>query len=498
MKWPGRFEWKILAVVGLAAALAVGTAGYALRFALRAFVTYWQQERFAEDPGSRAAEVFRLYFSERKETFRRKTQEIASQPPPRLADLAGVEGLMRARLFEGRQVIDAWQAPPETLERLAEAPSNLEEVPTGPGAPPGQDPRALELTFGIPAAMYRGYNDLTRMLDLERQREDAYEAFVSTYTRQYVILVVVLMAVVPFFGLFFARRATRRVARLLDAAQRVGQGDLSVRLSPAGRDELDELARGFDGMVEELGEARARLAYLQKVAAWQEVARRLAHEIKNPLTPIQLAVQELASKYRGDDPTYRRLLDTAVEILKEEITGLRRLVEDFSAFAKLPKVDPKPLDLGEFLREFEQRHPEWKSVLEVAAPVGRVMAPCDRSLFARVLANLVENAVQAGEEGGIPPKVRLAVHTDAPRRRAVIVVDDNGPGVSSSDRHRVFDPYVTSKKEGTGLGLSIVRKIVIDHGGDIFVSSTPSPLGGARFTVEIPTEAQPPRSELEG
>ena len=111
----------------------------------------------------------------------------------------------------------------------------------------------------------------------------------------------------PSSGLVVARRATGRVAALRDAARRVGEGDLSVRVAPRGNDELDELARAFDCMVAELGDARSRLGYLQKVSAWQEVARRLAHEIKNPLTPIQLAVQELGSKYRGDDPEYRRL-----------------------------------------------------------------------------------------------------------------------------------------------------------------------------------------------
>ena len=154
------------------------------------------------------------------------------------------------------------------------------------------------------------------------------------------------------------------MAALRDAAQRVGAGDLSVRVAPRGNDELDELARAFDVMVAELGDARSRLGYLQKVSAWQEVARRLAHEIKNPLTPIQLAVQELASKYRGDDPEYRRLLATAQEILNEEVGAIRRLVDDFSAFAKLPKVEPAPVDLGAGRRGLRARPPRVAGVPE--------------------------------------------------------------------------------------------------------------------------------------
>jgi nitrogen fixation/metabolism regulation signal transduction histidine kinase len=238
-------------------------------------------------------------------------------------------------------------------------------------------------------------------------------------------------------------------------------------------------------MVAELSEARSRLVYLQKVSAWQEVARRLAHEIKNPLTPIQLAVQELASKYRGGDPAYERLLETAQEILNEEVGAIRRLVDDFSAFAKLPKVEPLPVDLGQVVDDFARAHPEWQEALHVDrhAPVE---ALCDRMLVRRVLANLVENAVQAATAAGKKPVVRLAVALDASGRAACLTVDDNGPGVEAPSRDRIFDPYVTTKEHGTGLGLAIVRKIVLDHGGDIRLTDAPAPLGGARFVVTLP------------
>jgi two-component system, NtrC family, nitrogen regulation sensor histidine kinase NtrY len=493
MRLPGRFEWKILAVVLLVAALSAGTAGYALRFALRGVAGWWEHERSGPDPGGQAAEVFRAYFAARKDEFRRRADALAANPPARLADLASHDDLLRARLLEGDTVIEQWPAeevPPEIRARTREAPPLLAELP---GVGPEGRARKLELTFGIPAEMYDRFVDLTTALDAERRREQAYEAIFSRYLRDYFLFVVGLLAVVPFIGLYFARRATLRLARLRDAAQRVGEGDLTVRLAPSGRDELDDLARAFDGMVEELGDTRSRLEYLQKVSAWQEVARRLAHEIKNPLTPIQLAVQELAIKYQGDDPSYRRLLDTAVEILKEEITDLRRLVEDFSAFAKLPKVEPVPVDLGAFLSDFVRHHPEWQSYLEVVPPPTPLHAACDRTLFGRVLNNLVENAVQASQGAGTAPRVRLSAEARPARGRAVLVVEDNGPGVNAADRQRIFDPYITTKPQGTGLGLAIVRKIVIDHGGDISVSPSPSSLGGARFEVDLPA-GDPTRS----
>ena len=298
------------------------------------------------------------------------------------------------------------------------------------------------------------------------------------------VALVAVLVVAAGLGLFIARRATGRVATLSEAARRVGEGDLTVRVAPRGSDELDDLGRAFDRMVAELWEARSRLGYLQKLSAWQEVARRLAHEIKNPLTPIQLAVQELASKYRGDDPQYQRLLATAQEIMNEEVGVIRRLVDDFSAFAKLPKVEPAAVDLGQVVDDFARAHPEWQNALQVTHAVP-VPAMCDKMLIRRVLANLVENAIHAAGEAGHEPKVRIEARTRA--GTAVLTVDDNGRGVAADARERIFDPYMTTKEHGTGLGLAIVRKIVLDHGGDVHVSDQPSPLGGARMEVTLPT-----------
>jgi nitrogen fixation/metabolism regulation signal transduction histidine kinase len=297
-------------------------------------------------------------------------------------------------------------------------------------------------------------------------------------------MVLGMLVAAPLLGWLFARQVTRRVARLHEAARRVGTGDLRVELALEGKDELAELGRAFDGMVAELAQARSRLEYLQKVSAWQEVARRLAHEIKNPLTPIQLSVQELVSKYRGDDPAYRRLLDTATEILREEIAGLRRLVDDFSAFAKLPKVEPAPIDLDALLMEIVRLQPDWQEAVSVEAGSVPVRALCDRTLFRRVVANLVENAMQAAQSVGKTPRIRIHTELRPSRQRAAIFFDDNGPGVPHAHREHIFDPYVTHREGGTGLGLAIVRKIVIDHGGDITVLDAPG--GGARFVVELP------------
>ena len=277
---------------------------------------------------------------------------------------------------------------------------------------------------------------------------------------------------------------------------------MSVRVPVKGNDELSELAGAFNDMISEMAESRARIEFLQRIGAWQEMAQRLAHEIKNPLTPIQLAVQECHRKYDGQDPRFRALLDTTLEIVQEEVGTLRRLVGDFSNFARLPQAELHDETLREFLRDCSDQlahlddapgddslsHPNVDVRLEV--PDEELPAEIDRQMLRRVLINLVRNAVQAIRDArtSLPPGAVLG-HVRVSARRegdgTAIVVEDDGPGVPAEARARIFDPYFTTKKDGTGLGLAIVKKIVVEHGGRIEVERSES-LGGARFVVHLP------------
>ena len=482
LRMPGRFEWKILLALFTVASLPLGAAAYLMKVTIGRIeaITDQHQEAVRQSLGG-AVDVYKAYFEKMKDSFRSRANEIATGPVDNAADLAEVPDLLRARILTGTRVVDEWSAPANVIADAHEAPPNLVALPT-----PGPEPRLLEVTFGIPREVYSNFLALRAAMEEEHELDRLLPVVLPRIFHGLGVALVLVLAIAAVLGLFVARRATGRVATLSDAARRVGEGDLTVRVAARGSDELDDLGRAFDRMVAELAEARSRLVYLQKVSAWQEVARRLAHEIKNPLTPIQLAVQELASKYRGDDPTYRRLLETATEILNEEVGVIRRLVDDFSAFAKLPKVEPLPVDLGQVVDDFARAHPEWQDALQVA-PHTPVASLCDRMLIRRVLANLVENAVQAATAAGKSPSVRLSVAVNAPEGVACLTVDDNGPGVEASARERIFDPYVTTKEHGTGLGLAIVRKIVLDHGGDVRLAEAPAPLGGARFVVTLPT-----------
>jgi signal transduction histidine kinase len=500
--WPGRFERKILAALFAVALLSLCGAAVLLRATLGSVSELTSQHqhqvrRSLDD----AVEAYRTFFAAAKEGFRQRAQNLANR---RLADadeLAAEPDLLSAELLEGARVLDRWEAPPARASTLREAPPLIvENRASGPN-------RRLALTFGIRREVYANFLTLRGAMDQELELDRVFPLVMPRLYQGLALALGVVLVVASVLGLALARRATRRVAALREASRRVAAGDLGVRIAPRGHDELDDLGRAFDQMVAELAATRSRLGYLEKVSAWQEVARRLAHEIKNPLTPIQLVVQQLGSQYKGDDERYRRLLADAADILGEEVGVIRRLVDDFSAFAKLPRVEPSPLDLGAVIRDFERTPGPWTGALEVDVPALPAPIHADKMLLRRVLANLVENALQAiasDPAKAIPARVRLSVRVERASAAAAegfvwLLVDDNGPGVAPSRHARVFDPYFTTKEHGTGLGLAIVRKILLDHGGDIVLDDAPSPLGGARFRVRLPlaTEsAAPPVDEV--
>ena len=348
---------------------------------------------------------------------------------------------------------------------------------------------------------------------IEAERSQLYQAYLNAFT---ALLGVTLVLTVP-LGIFLARGITRRINRLSAALNLVAEGDLSVRVPVTGSDELTDLARTFNRMIGEMAQSRARIEFLQRIGAWQDMAQRLAHEIKNPLTPIQLAVQECHRKYNGDDPRYRELLDTTLEIVEEEVGVLRRLVGNFSSFARLPHAELERANLVAFLKDCENQlgHLEDTSAGEGSSdaepipaqnveikwetPAEAIDVAIDRQMLRRVVVNLVRNAVQAIRDArarkstpGTDDVVsssevigRVVVSAAREGDGARIEVEDDGPGIAASMRGRIFDPYFTTKADGTGLGLAIVKKIVVEHGGEIEAGRS-SRLGGARFVLHLP------------
>ena len=324
---------------------------------------------------------------------------------------------------------------------------------------------------------------------LERVHRDEY--LNRPYITVFALLLCVTVVLGVGVGVMVVRPATRRINELAAATRPVAEGDLSVRVDERGRDEVADLARAFNHMLETLGDSRARIEFLKRVGEWQTMARRLAHEIKNPLTPIQLAVQECHRRYDGDSKGYKRLLQTTLDIVVEEVQSLRRLVGEFAEFARLPRANLVEGDLSRFMRQQQPRierdannDAEDGVQLEMALDEERIPVALDRTMLYRVVSNLITNARQAAAAAHPDGGGKVSVRTSRTLQQCHLTVEDNGDGVPPDLRPTIFDPYVTTKAEGTGLGLTICKKIIIDHGGHIIVDD--ATLGGARFRITLP------------
>jgi two-component system nitrogen regulation sensor histidine kinase NtrY len=221
----------------------------------------------------------------------------------------------------------------------------------------------------------------------------------------------------------------------------------------------------------------------QKVAAWGEVARKLAHEIKNPLTPIKLSAQRVRKAHLKGAPDFDRVLSESIEAIVSEVDALQHLVDEFAQFARLPPSRPVEGSLNAVvegaLALYETAYPNVSldRRLDPELPLLRL----DGSQIKRVIINLVDNAIAAISEKG---PIEIGTFFDPATRRATLTVADTGAGVPASNRETIFAPNFSTKKKGSGLGLAIARRIVEDHGGEIRVEdNVPS---GARFVIDLP------------
>ncbi len=370
---------------------------------------------------------------------------------------------------------------------------------------PAADENAPELVavFAADKARFEELDEMSQFVDTYKKIERGRHGFDQSFVQEFAALLGITILAAVGVGNLLARGVSSRISDLAEATTRVGAGDLSIRVPEAGSDEIADLARAFNRMLGEVESSRARIEYLQRIGAWQEMARRLAHEIKNPLTPIQLAVQEVHRRYGGDDAAYTKLLDTTLEIVEDEVGTLRRLVSEFSGFARMPQAQLEEHDLAAFLADQRDRlgvlddeslelggdlpgesNPHVPgATVEFELPDQAVPVYLDKQMLRRALINLVRNAGQAIQGAGRDDG-RVVVRLSRDGDFRVIDIDDNGPGIPEEMRDTVFDPYVTTKTDGTGLGLAIVKKIVVEHGGSIRAEK--SPLGGARMHISLP------------
>ncbi len=298
----------------------------------------------------------------------------------------------------------------------------------------------------------------------------------------------ILVAVLA--SLWFAARVTRPVVSLAEAARRVAAGDLGAKVQVESSDELGELAAAFNRMTEDLVQQKDRTLQAERVAAWRELARRLAHELKNPLFPLQVTVENLLRAKQKSPELFEEVFQEGTATLLAEIENLKTIIARFSEFSKMPQPQRQPTQVNDVVRlvlrvfhaQLRDNQKEKNRIAvhtELADALPEISA--DPDLLHRALQNLVLNAIDAMPQGG-----ELAIRTGTLRDRVEISVSDTGSGLTPEECERLFTPYYTTKQHGTGLGLAIVQSVVSDHGGTISVASTKEK--GTTFRIELPCD----------
>jgi nitrogen fixation/metabolism regulation signal transduction histidine kinase len=286
---------------------------------------------------------------------------------------------------------------------------------------------------------------------------------------------------------YWAHRIGKPIHTLTGGLAQLAEGNLDVRLQPGGHDEVGQAMLAFNNTAEQLKHNRDRLVYLTRLASWQTLARKMAHEVKNSLTPIRLTMEELTARSGRDT-----FIQQAAAIVIDEVATLERRVRAFSEFASEPPVRSRPVDLNAAVNErivlLRSGHPE--VIYNTRLVAGRAIALADEDLVKSVLTNLLENAAEAAGRGGV-----VLAKTTAGPEGVSVEVHDSGPGLSRHARESLFQPTISFKKTGMGLGLSIARRSALLCGGDIALID--GELGGAafRFTLKaapanVPTEDQ--------
>jgi two-component system nitrogen regulation sensor histidine kinase NtrY len=411
-----------------------------------------------------------------------------------LAPFNELDGLSQSLEKTGREL---YQQARESLRRDA-AEGRIQPVELSPADAQAFRERGLEEEFVLAGAngdrldyyVLRNQNAVmfSRQLrvplgELTKQIGEARQTVETSGVRDFrrgfsraLLLIAASLWVAALAGLvFLAARISRPVRQLTQGLERVAAGDLSTRVPEEGSGEIAAAMQAFNHMASQLQQAQERLIQVTRVASWQALARKMAHEVKNSLTPIRLTMEEIVSRQGAADSSF---LEQAAQIVADEVNTLEKRVRAFSEFSAEPPVLPAEIDVNALVEErvsfLKNAHPEVIYQMNLAPDHPKAVA--DPDLIKGVLTNLLENAAQAARPGGV-----VMARTVRSGGQLNIEVHDSGPGLSLQAKSSLFEPTISFKKGGMGLGLSIARRSALLCGGDI--QALDGELGGAAFRV---------------
>ena len=301
----------------------------------------------------------------------------------------------------------------------------------------------------------------------------------------YGVFFVPTLLMTAIIAISFTRRVTNPIVELTEATRRVAEGDFSIQILARRGDELGLLIRSFNAMVQDLEKSRAALVKAEKISIWQNMGQQLAHEIKNPLTPIKLSAERVLRRWRNEPDKIGEVIEDSMLAIIQETEGLSTLLNEFKTLSKPAELSQSWTKIGETTEEaiipYRSSYPEIIFDTERVDP--HTTIKIDKHRLSQVLTNLIVNAIDAMEGRGT-----IEIRTDIIQKRESrfcrLSIRDTGKGISRESVPQVFTPYYTTKESGTGLGLPIVERIVNDHGGSIWFNTAEGM--GTTFFVDLP------------
>ncbi|MDR0321559.1 MAG: HAMP domain-containing protein [Treponema sp.] len=305
----------------------------------------------------------------------------------------------------------------------------------------------------------------------------------------YAVFFLPTLLMTAIIAISFTRRISRPIVELTEATQIVAEGDFSIQILSRRNDELGILVHSFNSMVQDLEKSRDALVRSEKISIWQNMAQQLAHEIKNPLTPIKLSAERVLRRWQNAPEKIGEIIESSMMAIIQETEGLSTLLNEFRTLSKPMEPSNSFTDLRVSLEEVVNSYSSSYSKVKfnIDHVQNNIQLKIDKHRLSQILANLIINAIDAMNGTGL-----IELRTDLVKKREVyycrISVKDSGKGIRAQERHLVFTPYFTTKESGTGLGLPIIERIVTDHGGAIWFDSAEGI--GSTFYIDLPVEKE--------
>ena len=300
----------------------------------------------------------------------------------------------------------------------------------------------------------------------------------------YIVVTLPFLLLSFYLSLFISEDITTPIKELVVATEKIADNKFDYRVELESKNELKTLIDAFNDMVDELRINREIIKYSERSHAWQDIAKKLAHEIKNPLTPIKLSAERILKQYKNEDE-YKKVLEKGIRTIIDEVNNINEMVSEFSNFARLPSAKMENVNVVEMLKQLISfLSSSYKDIgFDINTPKDNILIFVDKNQIRRALLNIIYNSINAIKEAGKPDgRIEMAILLKRENNRVVIAVSDNGPGIDDEIKEKIFNPYFSKIGKGSGLGLAIVEKIVYDNKGRLWFDSKP---GRTTFFMEF-------------